>query len=164
VLNGFVAESQLVHRLRPVEWDDIEVFHEHQADPSTSAMIGLPSRTRDAHNEHWTRLLDNPELTIRTVEVWARDPDRWLVAGNILTFPLNGQLMLGYCYGREFWGWGLATRSVGEYLVGFADRPLSAHVVEHNLGSLRVLKRNGFRRVGEFIDGDGARVLDHRLD
>ena len=143
--------------LRPVEEADIEVFYEHQADPIGSTMAAFPSRDRAAHFAHWTKnIVGNPDGVVRTVLVDGA------VAGNVLSWmdPELGRLM-GYWIGREFWGRGIATEAVRLYLTDVTERPIHAFVALHNVGSQRVLEKNGFVRVpGEpEIGGDGVEEL-----
>jgi RimJ/RimL family protein N-acetyltransferase len=43
------------------------------------------------------------------------------------------------------------------------ERPLTAHVAEHNVGSMRVLERNGFVETGRHQETDVV-VVGFRLD
>ena len=42
-------------------------------------------------------------------------------------------------------------RPSGALLAELRDRPLFAHVVEHNIGSIRVLEKCGFSNVGSVV-------------
>ncbi len=148
--------------LRPVEPADVDIFYEHQADAVASQMAAFPSRDRAAHHEHWAkRVLGNPNGVVRTVVVDGA------VAGNVLSWvdPDLGR-MLGYWIGREFWGRGVATEAVGAYLIEVGERPIHAFVAAHNIGSQRVLERNGFVRVSHEpeLASDGVVELSYRLD
>jgi RimJ/RimL family protein N-acetyltransferase len=68
------------------------------------------------------------------------------VAGYIGSWQESGQQMLGYWIGREHWGRGVATQGLSLLVDEVSVRPLYAHVVAHNLGSIRVLDKCGFRR------------------
>ncbi len=67
-----------------------------------------------------------------------------MVAGNIGSWQQNGQQLLGYWIGREFWGRGVATQALALLVDEVSIRPLYAHVVEHNVGSIRVLENVAF--------------------
>jgi RimJ/RimL family protein N-acetyltransferase len=69
-----------------------------------------------------------------------------LAAGNIGSWPENGQQLLGYWVGREWWGRGVATQALALLVDEVSIRPLYAHVAVHNVGSIRVLEKCGFRR------------------
>ena len=69
-----------------------------------------------------------------------------MVAGNIGSWQDNGQQLLGYWVGREWWGRGVATQALALLVDEVSIRPLYAHVAVHNVGSIRVLAECGFRR------------------
>ena len=73
------------------------------------------------------------------------------IAGNIgaWTDAGSGERLISYWLSREFWGQGIATAAVSLLLRLESIRPLIAHVASHNLGSIRVLEKSGFTRVGE---------------
>jgi RimJ/RimL family protein N-acetyltransferase len=51
--------------------------------------------------------------------------------------------------GKEFWGRGIATRALAEFLRLVEARPLLARVARDNVGSIRVLEKCGFEPCGE---------------
>jgi RimJ/RimL family protein N-acetyltransferase len=67
------------------------------------------------------------------------------VAGNIVCFEQLGEREVGYWLGKEYWGKGIATRALEEFLKTIETRPLYAHVAKHNIGSRRVLEKCGFK-------------------
>ena len=137
--------------LRPVAESDIDVFYEHQADPVAVAMAGTRARDRADHLEFWTtRILVNPLGIVRTVVVDGA------VVGNILSWvDEEGRRQVGYRFGRQYWGRGIATQALGLYVDDLRDRPLFAFVVGHNIGSQRVLEKNGFVRISSELASDG---------
>ena len=127
-------------QLRNVEDRDLEVFFDHQADPQAVEMAAFPARAQDQFAAHWAKLRTDDTLLVRTI---VADGE---VAGNIGSWPDNGQQLLGYWVGREFWGRGVATQALALLVDEVSVRPLYAHVVAHNGGSIRVLDKCGFRR------------------
>ena len=71
------------------------------------------------------------------------------VAGNIGSWEQDGRQLVGYWLGREFWGRGLATGRARGAVQELETRPLHAWVAASNVGSIRVLEKCGFVRVGE---------------
>jgi RimJ/RimL family protein N-acetyltransferase len=71
------------------------------------------------------------------------------VAGNVMTFVMEGKREVGYWIGREFWGKGIATQALSEFLDFVSIRPLYGYVAKHNVGSKRVLEKCGFEVFGE---------------
>ena len=144
--------------LRPVEDADIEVFLGHESDPEAAAMAGFPSRDRERFEAHWARLRADDTLVTRTI---VADGE---VAGNIGSWPDGDDQFLGYWVGREWWGRGVATTALRLMLDEVEVRPVHAHVVAHNAGSITVLERCGFRRVGEQTHDDGSVELHYVRD
>ena len=126
--------------LRSVEDRDLDVFFDHQADPQAVEMAAFPARDKDQFAAHWARVRADDTLVLRTIVADG------LVAGNIGSWPDHGQQLLGYWVGRDYWGRGVATQALALLLDEVTIRPLYAHVVAHNVGSIRVLEKCGFRR------------------
>lgn len=127
-------------RLRAVEDQDLDVFFDHQVDPLAVEMAAFPARDRDRFAAHWARLRADDTLVVRTIVADG------LVAGNIGSWPERGRQLLGYWVGRQWWGRGVATQALTLLVHEVPIRPLYAHVAEHNVGSVRVLEKCGFRR------------------
>ena len=127
-------------RLRSVEDRDLDVFFDHQADPQAVEMAAFPARDKDHFAAHWAKLRADDTLLVRTIVADG------VVAGNIGSWQENGQQLLGYWVGREYWGRGVATQALALLVDELSIRPLYAHVVAHNVGSIRVLEKCGFRR------------------
>jgi RimJ/RimL family protein N-acetyltransferase len=143
-----VSEPADAHLLREVREDDLDVFFEQQRDPEAMAMALMPAREREAFDAHWRRILADEGAVIRTIDAGGE------VAGNVLSWQLEGRQLVGYWLGREFWGRGLATAALRELVQELGRRPLHAWVATSNLGSIRVLEKCGFERVGETSEHD----------
>ena len=127
-------------RLRDVLEADLPILFEHQQDPEASRMAAFPSRDREAFQAHWrTKILGDATVAKKTILFDGR------VAGNIVSFEREGKKLVGYWIGREFWGQGVATSALAQFLETEPGRPLYANVAKHNVGSIRVLEKCGFR-------------------
>jgi RimJ/RimL family protein N-acetyltransferase len=149
--------------LRDVMDADLSVFFEHQRDPVANEMAAFPARDREAFMTHWTtNIMHNDAGRHRTILVDGA------VVGSILSWADPDGTLVGYWIGREHWGKGIASRALALFIVEVEERrPLHAHVVAHNAGSIRVLEKCGFRIVGEqTIEEAGVRIdeLIFRLD
>lgn len=88
----------------------------------------------------------------------------WVI-GNILSYVADGKREVGYWISRDYWGRGHGTSALAEFVVEVRERPLFAHVVQHNIGSLRVLAKCGFAVIGaQQLPGDPIREIVMRLD
>lgn len=129
--------------LRDATEADLPIFFEHQLDPVANEMAGFPARDRQSFMAHWRRLLSDDVLVKQTIFFNGE------VAGNIVSWEQSGQRQVGYWLGREYWGKGIATRALAAFLGYVQSRPLYAHVVKHNVASIRVLEKCGFTMHGE---------------
>lgn len=139
--------------LRPWHTDDLESLLRHANDPDVSR--GL----RDRFPYPYTRADGEAFLAGRV-----------LTPGTLaLAIEIDGQACgsvgaqqgsaerghmaeLGYWLGQAYWGQGLMTRVVGLFAPWVMDElrlfRLQAGVVDFNLGSARVLEKNGFQQEG----------------
>lgn len=129
--------------LREVRVSDLPILFEHQRDPEGARMAAFPSREREAFMAHWTKILANPACATRAILFNGN------LAGNIVAWSDGADRLVGYWIGREFWGRGVATAALRQFLLCETTRPLCAHVVKHNVASIRVLQKAGFTLVGE---------------
>jgi RimJ/RimL family protein N-acetyltransferase len=75
------------------------------------------------------------------------------VAGNVVSFVRSGEREVGYWVGKEYWGKGVATQTLSVFLDDIETRPLYGHVARHNVASIRVLQKCGFRISGDEPEG-----------
>ena len=135
-MTGVHDMTPAVH-LRSVEDQDIEVFFEHQADPQAVEMAAFPARDRDQVAAHWRSSAGTtPSWCARSLRMawWPATS----AAGRSRTAAarlLDRARVLGPR--RRDSGPRPARR-------GVSIRPLYAHVVTHNVGSIRVLENAGF--------------------
>jgi len=130
-------------QLRDVIESDIPIFFQQQLDPEATQMAAFPSRDREAFTAHWHKIMADDSILIKTI-LFQGD-----VAGNIVCFEQLGEREVGYWLGKEYWGNGIATRALEEFLRHIETRPLFAHVAKHNIASQRVLEKCGFTISGE---------------
>ena len=124
--------------LREVTEADLPTFYQHQRDELAYRMVGYEPKDWDAFIPHWTKNMANPDSVERAVVVDGQ------LAGNMVCFDQDGEREVGYWMGREFWGRGIATEALAQFLDEITERPLYAVAAVHNVGSIRVLQKCGF--------------------
>jgi RimJ/RimL family protein N-acetyltransferase len=127
--------------LRDVVESDLDAFYEHQREPEANEMAIFPARDRETFDAHWRKILADDSTIQKTIVYDGQ------VAGNIGSWQQEGRQLVGYWIGREFWGKGVATRALGEFVEQVRERPLYAWVATSNVGSIRVLEKCGFVHV-----------------
>ena len=106
---------------------------------------------REAFMEHWARVLADDSNGHQTILFDGQ------VAGNVGSFNRDGEREVTYWIGRAFWGKDIATRALAAYLLIDRTRPLYGYAAKDNIGSQRVLQKNGFVPFGEIKDFSNAR-------
>ena len=144
--------------LREVTDADVDIFYDYQRDPIAVEMAAFPAREKEAHLRHWARIQADETTTNRTI----LSGDK--VAGNIGSWVQDDKRLIGYWIGREYWGKGVATSALSQFVDLLGERPLFAHVARHNLGSIRVLEKCGFKAQSEETGKDEVTELLMRLD
>lgn len=142
-------------QLRNITESDLPILFEHQLDPDATEMAAFPSRDRATFMAHWAKIMADESVLLKTILFDGQ------VAGTVVSFELSGEREVGYWIGKEYWGKGIATQALTEFLGYIYTRPLYAHVAKHNIASQRVLEKCGFMVAGEgegFINARGERV------
>jgi RimJ/RimL family protein N-acetyltransferase len=129
--------------LRDVSADDLSLFYEHQIDPVAIQMAAFPAREHAAFMSHWAQVMADESIVKKTI-LWNGQ-----VVGHMVCFSQSGERDVGYWLGRDFWGKGIASQALREFLKMIDTRPLYAHVARHNLASARVLEKCGFKIISE---------------
>jgi RimJ/RimL family protein N-acetyltransferase len=143
--------------LRNVTQEDLPVFFSQQLDPEATRMAAFPARDRDAFTAHWTKIMADPSVILKTI-LWNGE-----VAGNIGSWVADGRRLIGYWIGKGFWGHGIATGALAAFIEQVPSRPLHAFVAKHNVASIRVLQKCGFVVIGEDQGApgpDGEPIVD----
>ena len=145
-------------QLRATVEDDLPALFAHQADPVASAMAAFAPRGREQFFAHWRPVLADPANETRTVLAGGD------IAGYVCCFPIEGRPCVGYWIDRAHWGRGIASRALAMLTAAVRTRPLHAYVVVHNVASIRVLQKCGFREIARARGADGVDELVLRLD
>src|SRR5689334_13965809 len=101
-------------------------------------MAAFPSRDRGPFMQHWEKIMNDKGVTIRVIVYKGR------IAGHLVCWKQGYEQETGYWLGREFWGRGIASAALADFLKIVNIRPLYAHVIQHNIASRRVLEKCGF--------------------
>jgi RimJ/RimL family protein N-acetyltransferase len=99
--------------LRDVQESDIAIFFQHQLDPVSNWQVAFTHEDpadEEAHNIHFAKVLADESIVMRTIVVGDE------VAGYLTKYDLAGERQIGFVLGRAFWGKGIATQSLLEFL------------------------------------------------
>ena len=137
------GDSRRALRLRRLLESDLQVLFDHQPEPEANRLAAFPAREPAAFMEHWHGIMADRKVMIRTILFHGQ------VTGYVMRFPWHEKQEIGYWIGRAFWGQGIATEAVSQFLRFCKTRPLFAGVARQNLPSMRVLEKCNFRPLSE---------------
>ena len=151
--------------LRNVVSDDLPIFFEYQLDQEANTMAAFTAKdptNREAFMAHWDRILANKTNVLQTILFNGQ------VAGSVSSYEDEGHPEVTYWLGKEYWGKGIATWALQEFLAQKnRTRPIYARVAKDNLGSRRVLEKCGFKIIGEskgFANARGQEIEELLLE
>lgn len=131
--------------LRPVAEQDIEAFFSHQNDAEANQRAAFGAKNpgdRVRFFSRWEHMLADEAIVTRTI---CRGQH---VLGYIALFEQLGRPSVGCWIDRAFWGQGVATEALRQFLLLIKVRPLFARAAAHNTACISVLLRNGFNQIG----------------
>ncbi len=145
---------------------DLESLFQFQHDSEAAFMAAFTPKDpadKTAYMEKYSKLLSDPSVNNQTIMV-----DN-VIAGSIAKFILAGDAEITYWLDKKFWGQGIATIALQNFLDIETARPIFARVACDNFGSQRVLEKSGFVRIGSdkgFANARHAEIEEfiYRLD
>jgi RimJ/RimL family protein N-acetyltransferase len=152
--------------LRPLEDRDLDTIFQQVTDPESIRMAAFTAEDQTDHRaflNKMSRVRADASASNRVIDVDGA------IAGTIASFRIDDQREVTYWVNRAQWGKGIASAALQLLLAETAERPLFARAASDNVGSLRVLEKAGFRRVGVdrgFANGRGEEIEETilRLD
>ncbi len=132
--------------LRGVRESDLDTFFEQQLDPEANFMAAFTVKDpadKETFTDHWAKITADEGITVRTV---IYDGE---IAGYIVCHGWFGEPEISYWIGKEYWGQGIGTRALVEFLSFVETRPLYARAAKDNFSSIRALEKGGFKLSGQ---------------
>src|SRR5688500_4236702 len=137
-LTSKISPSETV-RLRPIVEADLPALFQIQLDPEANLMAAVIPRSEEAFFAKLKEILQGPNVVPKAIVV------NGALVGSISIFEMEGSNHIGYWIAKEWWGKGIASRAVALILDEVSARPIDARVAKHNVASLRVLEKHGFK-------------------
>jgi [ribosomal protein S5]-alanine N-acetyltransferase len=126
--------------------DDLNALFEIQLDKEAiylAAFVSKDASDKTAYIEKHTRFLTDPTINSRTIRV------NNVIAGSVAKFVMEEEAEITYWIDRAFWGQGIATYALTDFLKIEKIRPIYARVAFDNYGSQKVLENCGFVKIGK---------------
>ncbi len=133
-------------KLTETEKDDLNAFFEFQLDAEANYLAAFTAKNpndKTAYIEKYSKFLSDPTINMRTIK--ANDE----IVGSIAKFVMENEAEITYWIDRKFWGQGIATAALKDFLKMEKTRPIYGRVAFDNYGSQKVLEKCGFVKTGE---------------
>jgi RimJ/RimL family protein N-acetyltransferase len=144
--------------LRRVETTDLDAIFQQMRDPESVRMAAFTTEDpsdRSAFDAHMEKIMSSAEGTLRAIT----HDDR--LVGTIGSYVSDGVIEVTFWIDRAYWGQGIASQALAQFLDEVPVRPLRARAASDNAGSLRVLQKAGFRTLGtevSYAPGRGTEI------
>lgn len=125
--------------------DDLNTFFQFQLDEEANHLAAFTAKDpndKNAYLEKYGKHLADPTINMRTILVDG------VVVGSIAKFVMHNDAGITYWIDRKFWGQGIATKALNDFLKIEQARPIYGHTAFDNLGSQKVLEKCGFVKIG----------------
>ena len=126
--------------------EDLKILFEFQLDTEANYLAAFTAKDpsdREAYLNKYSKFLTDPTINMRTILA-----DN-IIVGSIAKFEIEGNAEITYWIDKKFWGKGIATTALKNFLAIESTRPISGRVAFDNFGSQKVLEKCGFVRVGK---------------
>ncbi|KYH06853.1 GCN5 family acetyltransferase [Chryseobacterium cucumeris] len=132
-------------KLRPTVVEDLETLFQFQLDYEANHLAAFTSKdstNKEAYIAKFTKLLADPTINNQTIIAGT------VIVGSIAKFIMEDDVEITYWIDKNFWGKGIATTALKDFLTIETTRPIFGRVAFDNLGSQKVLEKCGFVKIG----------------
>lgn len=156
-----MLNKELDIQLRPTVLKDLPVLFQFQLDEKAAYLAAfMPANWTDeaAYITKYTRLLQ--DTTVNNQTLFLEDT----IVGSIAKFKIENTTEITYWIDSKFWGRGVATNALNQFLALETIRPIFARVAFDNIGSQRVLEKCGFKQIGKdqgFANARGIEIEEY---
>lgn len=131
--------------LKNTEENDLESLFTFQIDKEANYLAAFTSKDptdKSAYLKKFARLLAEDSVNTKTIIFNGE------IAGSVAKFEMEGEPEITYWIGKKFWGKGIATKALQKFLDLEKIRPIYGRVAFDNFGSIKVLEKCGFKKIG----------------
>lgn len=131
--------------LTNTEEEDLNLFYQFQLNEEANYLAAFTFKdpnNKAAYIEKYTKLLHDPTVNMKTIKM--NDE----IVGSVAKFFIKEEAAVSYWIDQKFWGQGITSAALKDFLAAEKIRPVYAYVAFDNYGSQRVLEKNGFVKIG----------------
>jgi RimJ/RimL family protein N-acetyltransferase len=125
--------------------DDLNSLYVFQIDQQANLMAAFTSKDyadKEAYITKYSKFLSDPDILMCTIRL------KGLVIGSISKYVMFEENEITYWIDKDYWGKGIASLALNEFLKMESARPIFGRTAFDNLASQKVLMNNGFVKIG----------------
>ncbi len=126
--------------------DDLNSFFIFQLDDEANYLAAFTSKNpndKNAYIEKYSKFLQDPGINMQTIKA-----DNEIV-GSISKFMIENEAEITYWIDKNYWGRGIASTALNNFLKTEITRPIYGRVAFDNYASQKVLEKCGFIKIGK---------------
>lgn len=131
--------------LTETEKNDLEILFQFQLDKEAiylAAFTAKDPNDKAAYLEKYSKIITDPQINMKTIKI------NNIIVGSISRFLMHGDHEITYWIDKKYWGKGIASTALKNFLTIENTRPIYGRVAFDNLGSQKVLEKCGFVKIG----------------
>jgi RimJ/RimL family protein N-acetyltransferase len=128
------------------EEDHLNAFFQFQLDEEANYLAAFTAKDptdKAFYIQKYTKFLTDASINMRTIKV------NDVIAGSVAKYVMENDAEITYWIDKKYWGQGIATTALKDFLKIEKIRPIYARVAFDNYGSQRVLEKCGFVKIGK---------------
>jgi len=132
--------------LRPTNQQDLLELFQFQLDKEANYLAAFTSKdpnNKTAYLEKYSKFLGDPSINNQTILLDG------IIVGSIAKFEIEEKAEITYWIDRKYWGRGIVSKVLQDFLKIETIRPILARVAFDNFGSQKVLEKAGFIKIGQ---------------
>lgn len=162
-MNNTLNHNITLRKTKEADLPQLFIFQADEQAAQMAAFVNENYLDEEIYMAKWKKLLADPSVNIYTILYDGK------VAGSVSTYLMDGEPQITYGVGRDYWGKGIATEALRQFLLLSTRRPLYGRVAFDNQRSAKVLTNCGFVQTGTdsyYAHARGAEIgeLVFRLD
>lgn len=138
------SERKNIDLIKTTE-SDLEILFEFQLDEEANYLAAFTPKDpsdKTAYIEKFTKHINDP-----TINMWTIIVDD-MIAGSIAKFVMEGNAEITFWIDKEYWGQGIATNALKNFLKLEETRPIRGRAAYDNFASQKVMEKCGFKKTG----------------
>jgi len=136
---------------------DLNTLFEFQSDHEAIHLAAFTPKDpgdKIAYIEKYSKHLADPSINTQTIKL------NDVIVGSIAKYMMDNEAEITYWIDRKYWGQGIATKALTDFLKTEPARPIFGRVAFDNYGSQKVLEKCGFLKIGKDRGYANARQTD----